>query len=119
MQGLVRINNLSIVYFISVRYVYLSRQSIQLNSHNATLIPLSFTSILSLIFLQATVGTAKYFLKTDNVQNLILMRIFGPKRKENEERTLHIEKINSLYHSPNIITDVVLSILILDYNMLY
>ena len=36
-------------------------------------------------------------------ENRILRRIFGPKRDENGEwRRLHIEKLHSLYRSPNI-----------------
>ena len=37
-------------------------------------------------------------------ENMILRRIFGPKRGENGEwRRLHNEKLNSLYRSPNIV----------------
>ena len=37
-------------------------------------------------------------------ENMILMRIFGPKRDENGDwRRLHNEELNSLYLSPNIV----------------
>ena len=37
-------------------------------------------------------------------ENMILRRIFGPKRDEKEEwRRLHNEELHSLYRSPNIV----------------
>ena len=37
-------------------------------------------------------------------ENVILRRIFGPKRDENREwRRLHSEELDSLYRSPNIV----------------
>jgi hypothetical protein len=39
-------------------------------------------------------------------ENRVLKRIFGPKRDEvtGDRRKLHIEKLQNLYSSPNIIT---------------